>query len=193
MEPTREERSVIEKLKKQILRGHRFLEKPEVKAGIIKMWSASVRNLLKPIYGRDSAPFKEFNPRLIIQTDTNYRDTLKNLIERIERFVQIIEGAWSTSDRTHKKGSGINKVFIGHGRNPIWRSVHSFIEHELNFGVEAFETQSHISSHIVDALSDFLENCDVAVIVMAGDDYTAGGSVRARQNVVHEIGLFQGR
>jgi predicted nucleotide-binding protein len=32
-----------------------------------------------------------------------------------------------------------------------------------------------------------------AVLVMTAEDETAGGEVRARQNVVHEIGLFQGK
>lgn len=31
------------------------------------------------------------------------------------------------------------------------------------------------------------------VIVVTAEDKTAKGDVRARQNVVHEIGLFQGR
>ncbi|MCP4153354.1 MAG: nucleotide-binding protein [bacterium] len=38
-----------------------------------------------------------------------------------------------------------------------------------------------------------LENCDIAVIVMSAEDETSQGTLRARQNVIHEIGLFQGK
>jgi predicted nucleotide-binding protein len=59
--------------------------------------------------------------------------------------------------------------------------------------VQAFETASRTSEHIVDILSDFLDTCDAAVIVITADDRTSEGSGRAKQNVIHEIGLFQGR
>jgi predicted nucleotide-binding protein len=42
-------------------------------------------------------------------------------------------------------------------------------------------------------LKAILESCIFAVIVATGEDAMAEGGVRARQNVVHEIGLFQGR
>lgn len=38
-----------------------------------------------------------------------------------------------------------------------------------------------------------LQARDAAVIVMTADDRTKEGFGRARQNVIHEVGLFQGR
>jgi predicted nucleotide-binding protein len=38
-----------------------------------------------------------------------------------------------------------------------------------------------------------LETSDFALIVMTGEDETKDGKVRARENVVHEAGLFQGK
>jgi predicted nucleotide-binding protein len=32
-----------------------------------------------------------------------------------------------------------------------------------------------------------------AILVMTGEDETSDGKMRARQNVIHELGLFQGR
>jgi len=89
--------------------------------------------------------------------------------------------------------AGLTKVFVGHGRNPVWSRVVAFLKDELDLQVEAFETSSRTSQHIVDVLKGFLGVCDAAVIVMTADDRTADGAGRARQNVVHEIGLFQGR
>lgn len=38
-----------------------------------------------------------------------------------------------------------------------------------------------------------LASSSFAVLVMTAEDETAEGAFRARQNVIHEIGLFQGR
>jgi predicted nucleotide-binding protein len=41
-------------------------------------------------------------------------------------------------------------------------------------------------------LKQLLDSCTFAVLVQTGEDQASDGTVRARQNVVHEIGLFQG-
>jgi predicted nucleotide-binding protein len=38
-----------------------------------------------------------------------------------------------------------------------------------------------------------LKTSSFAILVMTGEDTMGDGTVRARQNVIHEIGLFQGR
>lgn len=42
-------------------------------------------------------------------------------------------------------------------------------------------------------LNDEAEKCSFAVVVMTGDDQMGTGSPRARENVLHEIGFFQGK
>jgi len=88
---------------------------------------------------------------------------------------------------------GLEKVFLGHGRSLLWNRVHRFLKDELSLKVIDFETESRASSHIVDILKQFLDECNFAVIVMTAEDATANGQIRSRQNVIHEIGLFQGR
>ena len=43
------------------------------------------------------------------------------------------------------------------------------------------------------ALKEMLEGSSVAIIIMTGEDEHTDGSLRARENVIHEIGLFQGK
>ena len=38
-----------------------------------------------------------------------------------------------------------------------------------------------------------MDTAEIAFLVMTGEDEQADGSIRARENVVHEAGLFQGR
>jgi predicted nucleotide-binding protein len=42
-------------------------------------------------------------------------------------------------------------------------------------------------------LSELLEAAAMAFLVMTSEDEQADGKMRARENVVHEVGLFQGR
>jgi predicted nucleotide-binding protein len=38
-----------------------------------------------------------------------------------------------------------------------------------------------------------LEKCNIGFLIMTAEDETVSGDMRARENVVHEAGLFQGR
>ena len=42
-------------------------------------------------------------------------------------------------------------------------------------------------------LSEMLDAAAIALLVMTGEDEQTDGKLRARMNVVHEAGLFQGR
>jgi predicted nucleotide-binding protein len=86
----------------------------------------------------------------------------------------------------------VYKVFLGHGRNKLWARVHMFLKDDLHLEVEAWETNARAGMHSIDVLKQALRSSIFAVIVVTGEDPTADGGVRARQNVVHEIGLFQG-
>jgi predicted nucleotide-binding protein len=85
------------------------------------------------------------------------------------------------------------KIFLGHGRNSLWAKVQLHLQDDLGLETEAWESESRSGSHVVDVLKNMLASCKFAVIVVVGEDTTLSGSKRARQNVIHEIGLFQGR
>jgi hypothetical protein len=119
------------------------------------------------------------------------RDTLNELNLIIKRYDDFGVPKANSIDKIEAQGLG--KVFLGHGRSLLWNRVHRFLKDELSLEVIDFETKSRASSHIVDILKSFLDECNFAVIVMTAEDETADGKVRSRQNVIHEIGLFQGR
>lgn len=84
-------------------------------------------------------------------------------------------------------------VFIGHGRSPHWSLIQRFLEKDLGLATLAFESESRVGHHIVEVLERMMEESDFAVIVLTAEDVTEGGLARARQNVVHEVGLWQGK
>jgi predicted nucleotide-binding protein len=82
---------------------------------------------------------------------------------------------------------------IGHGRAPIWRELKDFIEDRLHLPVDEFNRVSAAGMPITARLSEMLAGATFAFLVMTAEDEQADGKVRARENVVHEVGLFQGR
>ena len=92
-----------------------------------------------------------------------------------------------------RKSTGGGKVFIGHGRSQLWARVQLFLQDDLQLQTETFESESRTSETIVNILEGFLNNSSFAILIMTAEDETSEGTVRARQNVIHEAGLFQGR
>lgn len=100
----------------------------------------------------------------------------------------------SAADATPDKSDSTTiSVFIGHGRNPAWARVQQFLEHDFGLNVITFESETRAGQHIVQVLESMLNQAGFAILVLTGEDLTPEGGMRARQNVIHEAGLFQGR
>lgn len=92
--------------------------------------------------------------------------------------------------RTELEGTN---VFIGHGRSPIWRELKDFIEDRLGLPVDEFNRVPVAGVTNTARLSEMMDAAAIAFLVMTGEDEQPDGNVRARMNVIHEAGLFQGR
>jgi len=84
-------------------------------------------------------------------------------------------------------------IFIGHGRSPMWRDLKDHLHEKHGLEVQAYEIGARAGHTIRDILEDMLRKSSFAILVMTAEDKTKKGQLRARQNVVHEAGLFQGR
>ena len=84
-------------------------------------------------------------------------------------------------------------VFIGHGRSPAWRDLKDHLQDKHGFKIEAYETGARAGHTIRDILEEMVTKSSFALLVLTGEDEQADGQLRARQNVIHEAGLFQGR
>jgi len=89
--------------------------------------------------------------------------------------------------------TGGQVVFIGHGRSLMWRVLSDFLKDRLGLAVSEFNTVSAAGVPTVERLREMLNAAAFAFIIMTGEDEAADGELRARQNVIHEAGLFQGR
>ena len=85
------------------------------------------------------------------------------------------------------------KIFIGHGGSHVWRELKDFIVETLGLEYEEFNRISPAGKATSDRLKEMLEESCIAFLIMTGEDKQADGSLHARENVIHEVGLFQGR
>jgi predicted nucleotide-binding protein len=84
-------------------------------------------------------------------------------------------------------------VFIGHGRSEQWKDLKDHLQDKHGFTIEAYEIGARAGHTIRDILAEMLEKSSFALLVLTGDDVLADGSVHPRLNVMHELGLFQGK
>lgn len=84
-------------------------------------------------------------------------------------------------------------VFIGHGRSTTWRDLKDHLQDKHGIQIEAYETGARAGHAIRDILEEMISKSSFAILVLTGEDEQPDGSLRARQNVIHEAGLFQGR
>jgi predicted nucleotide-binding protein len=84
-------------------------------------------------------------------------------------------------------------IFIGHGHNTMWRELKDHLQDKHNYRVEAYEVGARAGHVIRNILEEMLTRSSLAFLILTAEDETAEGGMRARQNVIHELGLFQGK
>jgi len=112
--------------------------------------------------------------------------------EKLVRDIDQIFELRANSELEQPKIESQRRVFISHGKSSEWRKVQPFIEKDVELKTIELEQEANAGRTIIEKLIDNSERCDSAVIVMTGDDFTKEEEARVRENVMHEIGFFQG-
>lgn len=86
-----------------------------------------------------------------------------------------------------------SRVFVGHGGSPQWRELKDYVQDSCGVPVDEFNRVPVAGFTTVARLNDMLDSAGMAFLVMTAEDEMADGSRVARDNVIHEVGLFQGR
>jgi CheY-like chemotaxis protein len=87
-----------------------------------------------------------------------------------------------------------SSVFLSHGHNEVlWRRLRDFLVSRLGLSTIVLQELPSQGLTVVEKLERASERCRFAIILMTKDDEQRSGGVRARQNVVHEVGFFQGK
>src|SRR5206468_4108347 len=81
-------------------------------------------------------------------------------------------------------------VFIGHGRSHDWRELSAFIGDRLKLKWDEFNRESPAGLSIKERLESMLGQANFAFLIMTAEDEHVDSTLHARENVIHEIGLF---
>jgi predicted nucleotide-binding protein len=113
----------------------------------------------------------------------------------IEAVFEVFEkhAAQSRLPPTPQTSTPMPIVFVGHGRSQAWRDLKDHLHDKHGVPIEAYETGARAGHTIRDILEEMVGRSSFAILVMTGEDEQVDGALRARQNVIHEAGLFQGR
>jgi predicted nucleotide-binding protein len=112
---------------------------------------------------------------------------LRKLIIKLANHIKNLEGKTIREDRI-----GIN-IFIGHGRSTDWRELKDFVSDRLQLPWDEFNRVPVAGVTNIARLAQMLDQASFAFLVMTAEDEQADGNRHARMNVIHEVGLFQGR
>lgn len=87
-----------------------------------------------------------------------------------------------------------NSIFISHGHAELLKyQLKDFVREKLGKTALILSELPNNGLTIVEKLEAVSEKCCKAIILLTKDDEMADGSMRSRQNVIHEIGFFQGK
>lgn len=111
----------------------------------------------------------------------------------IESVFEIFEQNNAQSIVPNDKEIKTPVIFIGHGKSLLWRDLKDHLTDKHDYKIEAYETGARAGHTIRDVLDEMANKSSFAILVMTGEDEDKDGNLKARPNVIHEIGLFQGR
>jgi len=86
-----------------------------------------------------------------------------------------------------------SKVFIGHGNSLVWRDLKDFLKDRLHLDWDEFNREPAAGFPTTERINQMLDTAQFAFIVMTAEDEHSDKSLHARENAIHEAGLFQGR
>lgn len=134
---------------------------------------------------------EQVDRQLVITDFASVKGRLESTI--LSKLVELRSISDSAVRRISPRRRGRGKVLLGHGRSSAWRELEAYLEQSLQIGQQEFERESVTDASIHACIEALLERCSFAVLVMTGEDVRAEGTVHARENFIHEVGLLQGR
>ncbi|GGR66469.1 hypothetical protein GCM10008959_30840 [Deinococcus seoulensis] len=171
-----------------------------------QVWQSRVAQFLQSTFGSQSWQYErfigiswKFSPRSMVagtdygairsKTFLNGKLGAKTLLEEAIRDLQSVK----IDSSVFFKQAPERRIFITHGRNPEWMEVQRYIEQTIKIPTVELSQAASLGRTIIEKLEQESKNCGYAVIVMSGDDNGEDGSVRVRENVMHELGWFQAK
>lgn len=117
-------------------------------------------------------------------------ENCKELAKKVKQLVNHLSNISARPVCDNRIGKNI---FIGHGKSVAWIELKDFISNRLSLPWDEFNRIPPAGFTIQERLSQMLDDSAIAFLIMTAEDEDKDGKLRARMNVIHEVGLFQGR
>jgi len=154
-------------------------------------WINDARYELRLIYGygRRDVQLDHFGQIPNDLTDDQFHTILSDRVEHLRRFIANLESSLEAT-KTPLLGK---RIFIGHGHSLLWRELKDFIGVErLGLPWDEFNREAIAGLTTSERLQTMIADAGFAFIVMTGEEERSDATMHARENVIHEVGLFQG-
>lgn len=178
-----------------------FLNDRAMKNG--KIHGSSIEQLERLISGikeaRNMAQAQGVPVSAGIKEQLELQELITRIRNRVGNFVVQIEDSMSIESVSHQTDSGLEsmqqqkRIFLGHGGSVLWRDLKDFLTDRLTLPWDEFNREPVAGKSNKERLQEMLENASFAFLIMTAEDEHADRTMHARENVIHEIGLFQGR
>ena len=162
--------------------GHYF-DSVFIQIDVLRSWRPELYGDFKEV---DTEPNVEMN-------DGSNRFRLSQLQALARDIDQIFEVRANSQLAPPSPSKTASRVFISHDRAHDWMAVQQYIEKDVGIPTLELALEPNLGRTVLQKLEEESEKCSAAVIVATGDDLDGEGNLRARENVMHEIGYLQAK
>lgn len=187
--PKEEKKAILALLEERVAAVKRILGDDPLRASSAVPSINRFRYHLAEIFGEDSPLVREFPKTYIAAKVGETKSRVEKRLVLAEKILQVLKALPAEA----LKEAPPPKIFIGHGRSPVWREFKDFIRDDLSLQWDEFNREATAGISTTERLGVMLQSSTFAFLLMTGDDDHGDEQKHARPNVVHEIGLFQGR
>lgn len=82
-------------------------------------------------------------------------------------------------------------IFIGHGRKNDWKDLRDHLRDKHSYSLRFYESCDRSGGYLFDNVNEMITGSKISILVLTNDDIMKDDSMRARQNVIHELGMAQ--
>jgi hypothetical protein len=174
---------MMEALQAVIAQGKEWSARPTLIRDASSIWIGRARAAVGRLYGKDAPEVDYWCPRPNVDPPScEPRTRISMRLASIERLAALLAVS----------GNG-TRVFIGHGRSAEWLKLRIFLTQTLSLRCDEFNIESTAGLQTGTRIESMLSTARMAFLVLKAEDRHVDGSMHARENVIHELGLFQAK
>jgi predicted nucleotide-binding protein len=186
---------------------------PQDPYSTVRPISQSIVTALSDTFGPSTIEYARFRPAsvlhwpIMIGNEIPHYEKIESVSQDRQRSIQLLTAAIELlKERIEEQRTPLglpgeptpplnasNKIFVVHGHdNEPKEAVARFLS-QLGYEPIILHEQPNRGRTIIQKFRDEASDVGFAVVLVTGDDETADGKRRARQNVILELGFFLGR